>query len=383
MNTDQSAEATMNAHPPRPKIPLGRPVFDEEMKEAAVQALQNERFVLGESVFKFEEEFAQYCGTKFAVSTASGTAALVLSMIAKEVHGGEVLTTPASFVASANSIIHAGATPKFADINLETYTIDPANVRLSLNDKTKALVPVHLYGYPAAMKELCEIASKRGIPVIEDACQAHGASYDGRKVGGLGDAGCFSFFPSKNMTVAGDGGMVVTNDGTIAERVASLRDCGRTKESKYVHRMLGFTERLNTVQAAIGRVQLRRLDAWNERRRQIASKYNELLSDLDDVITPPNGDSVAWPVYHMYVIRYPRRDELRGWLERAGVETGVHYPEPIHLQPIYREMYGYKGGEFRNSELLCRDALSIPMNPNLTVDEASFVSERIHEFYRS
>jgi perosamine synthetase len=383
MNTDQSAEATMSAYPRRPKIPLAKPVFDEEMKEAAVQALQNERFVLGESVFKFEEEFARYCGTKFSVSTASGTAALVLSMIAEEVRGGEVLTTPASFVASANSIIHAGATPKFADIDLETYTIDPAKVRLSLNDKTKALMPVHLYGYPAAMKELCEIASKRGIAIIEDACQAHGASYDGRKVGGLGDAGCFSFFPSKNMTVAGDGGMIVTNDDTIAERVASLRDCGRAKGSKYVHRMLGFTERLNTVQAAIGRVQLRRLDAWNERRRQIASKYNELLSDLDDVITPPNGDSIAWPVYHMYVIRCQRRDELRAWLERAGVEAGVHYPEPIHLQPLYREMFRYRGGEFPNSELLCRDALSIPMHPNLTVDEANFVSERIHELYQS
>lgn len=373
----------MSAYPPRPKIPLARPVFDEEMKEAAVQALQSERFVLGESVFKFEEEFARYCGTKFAVSTASGTAALVLSMIAEEVRGGEVLTTPASFVASANSIIHAGATPKFADISLETYTIDPAKVRLSLSDKARALVPVHLYGYPAAMKELCEIASARGIAVIEDACQAHGASYDGRKVGSLGDAGCFSFFSSKNMTVAGDGGMVVTNDDLIAERVASLRDCGRAKGSKYVHRLLGFTERLNTVQAAIGRVQLRRLDVWNERRRHIAARYNKLLSDLDDVITPPNGDSIAWPVYHMYVIRCQRRDELRAWLERAGVETGVHYPEPIHLQPLYREMFRYSGGEFPNSELLCRDALSIPMYPSLGIDEANFVSERLHEFYKS
>jgi perosamine synthetase len=383
MSPTQSIDTTKSAQAQRSKIQLANPVLDEEMMQAAIQALQNERFVLGESVFKFEEEFARYCGTKFAVSTASGTAALVLSMIAKEVRGGEVLTTPASFVASANSIIHAGATPKFADINLETYTIDPAKVRSSLNDKTKALVPVHLYGYPAAMKELCEIASKRGIPVIEDACQAHGASYDGRKVGGVGDAGCFSFFPSKNMTVAGDGGMVVTNDDTIAERVASLRDCGRAKGSKYVHRLLGFTERLNTVQAAIGRVQLKRLDAWNERRRQIAAKYNEFLSDLDGVIAPPNGDGIALPVYHMYVIRCQRRDDLRAWLERAGVEAGVHYPEPIHLQPLYREMFGYRGGEFPDSELLCRDALSIPMHPNLTPDEVTLVSEAIHGFYQS
>jgi perosamine synthetase len=383
MNPAQSIETIIGAQPRRPRIPLAKPVFDEEMKEAAVQALQNERFVLGESVFKFEEEFARYCGTKCAVSTASGTAALVLSMIAEGVRGGEVLTTPASFVASANSIIHAGAVPKFADIDLETYTIDPAQVQLSLNDKTKALVPVHLYGYPAAMKELCEIASKRGIAIIEDACQGHGASYDGRKVGSLGDAGCFSFFSSKNMTVAGDGGMVVTNDDSIAQRVESLRDCGRAKGSKYVHNMLGFTERLNTVQAAIGRVQLKRLDVWNERRREIASKYDELLSDLDNVITPPSGDSNALPVYHMYVIRCQRRDDLRAWLERAEVETGVHYQDPIHLQPLYREMFSYRGGEFPNSETLCGGALSIPMHPGLTADEVRFVSEAIHEFYQS
>jgi perosamine synthetase len=383
MDPTQSSETTTTAQPRRSKIPLANPVLDEEMKQAAAQALQNERFVLGESVIKFEEEFARYCGTKFAVSTASGTAALILSMIAVGVRGAEVMTTPASFVASANSIIHAGAIPKFADIDLKTYTIDPGKVMASLSDKTKGVIPVHLYGYPAAMNELCEIVSKREIAIIEDACQAHGASYDGKKVGSIGDAGCFSFFPSKNMTVAGDGGVVVTNDDTIAERVASLRDCGRVKGTKYVHSMLGFTERLNTVQAAIGRVQLKRLDAWNERRRQIASLYNKLLSDLGDVITPPKGDNVASPVYHMYVIRCQRRDELRVRLGSEGVEAGVHYPDPIHLQPLYREMYGYKGGEFPNSEELCRGALSIPIHPNLSVDEANFVSEIIHGFYQS
>jgi perosamine synthetase len=376
-------EATMSTRSPRSKIPLAKPVFDEEMKEAAVQALQNERFVLGESVFKFEEEFARYCGTKFAVSTGSGTAALALSMIAIGVRGAEVVTTPASFVASANSIIHAGGIPKFADIDLATYTVDPAKVESSLGQKTKGVMPVHLYGYPAAMNELCEMTSKRGIAIIEDACQAHGACYDGKMVGSIGDVGCFSFFPSKNMTVAGDGGMVVTNNDAIADSVASLRDCGRRKGSKYAHDTVGFTERLNTVQAAVGRVQLKRLDAWNERRRQIASVYNEFLSDLDSVITPPNGDKIVRPVYHMYVIRCYRRDELRTWLEHAGVEAGVHYPDPIHLQHVYRERFRYRGGEFPNSELLCRDALSIPMHPELTIDEASYVSDRIHTFYQT
>lgn len=365
------------------RIPLAKPVFDEEMKQAAIQALQNERFVLGESVYKFEEEFAQYCGTKLAVSTASGTAALVLSLVAEGARGGEVVTTPASFVASANSIIHSGATPKFADIRLEDYTIDPARVRASINDRTKAIIPVHLYGFPAAMNELCEIVSERGITVIEDACQAHGASYNGKKAGSVGDVGCFSFFPSKNMTVGGDGGMVVTNDESLAESVASLRDCGRGKGSKHLHHKLGFTERLNTAQAAIGRVQLKRLDSWNESRREIASKYDELLSNLDEVVTPPKGNAVANPVYHMYVIRCRRRDDLRAWLDRAGIESGIHYLHPIHLQPIYREMFGYAVGEFPNSETLCRDALSIPIHPGLAPDEVEFVSASISDFYRS
>jgi len=367
---------------PSAKIPLSMPILDEEMKEAAISALQNERFVAGESVHKFEEEFARYCGTQFAVSTASGTAALVLSLIAIGVRGGEVVTTPASFVASANSIIHAGATPRFADINLETYTVDPEKVRATLNDKVKAVLPVHLYGSPAAMKELCELASERSVAVVEDACQAHGASYDGKKAGSIGDVGCFSFFPSKNMTVGGDGGMVVTNDEAIAERVRSLRDCGRAKGSKYTHDLLGFTERLNTVQAAIGRVQLKRLDTWNEKRRQIASEYNDSLSDLGGLIRPPSGDSFVHQVYHMYAIRCSRRDELRNWLSSRGVETGVHYTAPIHLQPIYREMFGYKGGEFPNSERLCNSELSIPMHPSLTSEDMEFISGAIQDFYQ-
>jgi perosamine synthetase len=356
--------------------------MDEEMKEAVVSALRNERFVGGESVHKFEEEFARYCGTRFAVSTASGTAALVLSLIAEGVRGGEVVTTPASFVASANSIIHAGATPKFADIDLKTYTIDPENVRASLDKNVKALIPVHLYGFPALMKELCEIASERGLAVIEDAAQAHGASYDGRKVGSIGDVGCFSFFPSKNMTVGGDGGMMVTNDESIAERVRSLRDCGRAKGSKYTHDMLGFTERLNTVQAAVGRVQLKRLDAWNEKRRQVASEYNDCLSDLGDLVRPPSDDLHVSQVYHMYAIRCKRRDELRQWLNSNGVETGVHYTAPIHLQPIYRQMFGYEGGEFPNSETLCSNEVSIPMHPYLTSEDVKFISGAIHDFYQ-
>ncbi len=363
------------------KVHLASPSFDEEMKQAAIQALENERFVLGESVYKFEEEFARYCGAKFAVSTASGTAALTLSLIALGVGQAEVLTSPASFVASANCIIHAGAVPKFADISLQTYTMDPAKTRSSMNRKTKALLPVHLYGFPAAMEEICEIASKHNASVIEDACQAHGAIYHGRRVGALGDAGCFSFYPSKNMMVGGDGGMVVTNDEAIAERVTSLRDCGRVKGSKYTHDKIGFTERLNTVQAAIGRVQLKRLDAWNEERGRLARMYGAILDGIRQVTPPPAGDSKVRPVYHMYVIRCERRDGLRSSLAQAGIETGIHYTYPIHLQPIYREVFRYKGGEFPNSEKLCREALSIPLHPDLTDNDVRFVCESIKQFY--
>jgi perosamine synthetase len=351
------------------------------MKQAALSALENERFVLGESVFKFEEEFARYCGTSHAVSTASGTAALTLSLTSLGVRGHEAITSPASFVASANAVIHAGGEPRFADISTETYTINPAEVRSSLTEKTRVIVPVHLYGYPAAMDELCEVAMGKDVAILEDACQAHGASYDGRKLGSIGSAGCFSFYPAKNMTVGGDGGMVVTNDPQIAETVRSLRDCGRAPGSKYTHALVGFTDRLNTVQAAIGRVQLRRLDAWNERRRSIARKYDALLSDLDEVTTPPKGDTTSHPVYHLYVIRCRRRDELHAALNQAGIESGIHYPAPIHLQPIYRQMFGFRGGEFPKSEALCGDALSIPMHPGLSESEIEFVSESIHEFY--
>jgi perosamine synthetase len=302
-------------------------------------------------------------------------------MIAANMRGSEIITSPMSFVASANSIIHAGATPRFADISLRNYTIDPAKVRASLTNKTKALLPVHLYGFPADMRELREIASEQGLLLIEDACQAHGATYDGKKAGSLGDIGCFSFYPSKNMTVGGDGGMLVTHDKEIAESTRSLRDCGRVKGKKYLHDLVGFTERLNTVQAAIGRVQLRRLDKWNEDRRRIASRYDRSFRDLKNVTTPTAPDSSRVPVYHLYVLRCSRRDELRTWLENFGVETGVHYEEPIHMQPVYRELFGYRGGEFPVSEGLCRETLSLPIYVGISDEEVDYVTQSTQEFY--
>jgi len=361
-------------------IPLSKPVFDEEMRNAALDALQNERFVMGESVFKFEEEFARYCGTKFAVSTSSGTFALQLALIALGVNRGDhVVTTPYSFVATANAALYVGAIPVFADIDVRTCNLNPELAKEKLTSKTKAVIPVHLFGFPADMKNILDVCRDVNCAVVEDACQAHGAEYCGRKVGALGDVGCFSFYSSKNMTVCGDGGMVVTNNEDVTRKIAKLRDCGRASHCE--HDLIGFTARLNTVNAAIGRVQLRRLDEWNEKRRVCAGLYDKFLSDLNGLVLPPNGSFDIRPVYHLYVIRTKLRDRLKVWLEQKAIQCGVHYPLPIHLQPVYRELFAFKGGEFPNSELLSRTALSLPMYPGLRKDEIEYVCESIREFF--
>lgn len=363
------------------KISLAKPVIDEQMKKAVIDSLQNERFVLGESVYKFEEEFARYCGAKYAISTNSGTDALHLALLSLGIEKRHlVITTPASFVATANAILHSNATPIFADIDIETYTIDPDQITQKITRKTKAIVPVHLYGYPAEMDSIDKIAQQHELYVVEDACQAHGALYRGKKIGTLGDIACFSFFPSKNITVAGDGGMVVTDDEEVAETVAELRDCGR--KTKYIHDSIGYNARLNTINAAIGRVQLKHLNEWNETRRRRAQLYDSLLSDIEELILPPHGGLHIKPVYHLYVIRTNYRDQLKNWLEKNGIECGIHYPIPIHLQPVYQKLYNCKRGEFPKSEELCETCLSIPMHPHLTMDEVKYVSEKINEFYQ-
>jgi len=362
------------------KIPLSKPVFDEEMRNAALDALQNERFVMGESVFKFEEEFARYCGTEYAVSMSSGTFALQLSLIALGVAPrDDVVTTPFSFVATANAALHVGAMPVFADVGSGTCNIDIKLAKEKLTNKTRAVIPVHLYGFPAEMKSILDVFGDRGCAVVEDACQAHGAEYQGRKVGAIGDVGCFSFYPSKNMTVCGDGGIVVTNHEDVARKVAKLRDCGRA--SHYEHDLIGFTARLNTVNAAIGRVQLKRLDEWNEKRRACAKLYDKLLSDVGELVLPPRGSSDVKPVHHLYVVRISQRDKLKLWLEQMGVQCGIHYPLPIHLQPAYRELFAYKGGEFPKSELLSKTVLSLPMYPELRKDEIESICENIRSFF--
>ena len=365
----------------KPDIPLAYPIFDAEMENAALKALRTENFVSGEDVYKFEEDFAHYCGVKYAVSTNSGTVALQLSLKALGIEGklSKVVTTPLSFIATANSVLHVNATPLFADINANNYCIDPFEIQNKITHDVKAIMPVHLYGYPSDMNEIIKIAHENSIKVIEDACQAHGAEYYGQKVGSFGDVGCFSFYPSKNMTVCGDGGIVVTNDEETAKTVGKLRDCGR--KTKYEHDIVGYTARLNTVNAAIGRIQLKKLDEWNNKRRKNASLYNSLLQDLDQLILPPSESSQIKPVYHLYVIRTKKRDELKQWLEQNGIHCGIHYPIPIHLQPVYKQLFGLNSGTFPISELVTQTCLSIPLYPDLDEEKITYISNKIREWY--
>ncbi len=360
------------------RIPLMRPVIDEEMIEAAVSALRNERLVMGESVHKFEEEFADYCGTKHAISTASGTAALQLALQAMGLKPGDsIVTTPFSFIATANAAVHAGIQPKFADVERSGFNLDPVEVGNRVNSRTKAIIPVHLYGQPARMKEFRDIASEKGVKLVEDACQAHGAEIDGKRAGGIGDVGCFSFYTSKNMTVAGDGGMITTSDDSVAEAAKSLRDCGR--ESKYVMSRIGYTSRLNTVNAAIGRVQLRRLEQWTQARRELAREYRRRLIDVPGIELPPEERNGTKSVYHLFVIRSKRRDQIAASLEAGGIETGVHYPVPIHLQVPYRRQYGFTEGMFPVSESRAGQVLSLPLYPGLKIDELDYIAQRVRE----
>jgi perosamine synthetase len=358
---------------------MAKPSMDDEMVNAAVAALRNERMVMGESVFKFEEEFARYIGVKHAIAVASGTEALHLSMIAVGASGSDVLTTPFSFIATANCVVQAGGRPIFADIRDSDYNIDPSLAAKAMTKNTRAILPVHLFGHPADLEPLMEAAEMTGSKLVEDAAQAHGAEYRGRKVGSIGHIGCFSFYPTKNMTVAGDGGMVTTNDDDLAKAISKLRDCGRV--SRYLHDVVGFTARLNTVNAAIGRVQLKHLDSWNDRRRRIAALYERRLRDIPEIRLPPMGDVSMIPVFHLYVIRSSRRDEIAECLAKAGVDTAVHYPVPIHLQPVYQNMYHFREGGYPRSERAAREVLSLPVYPTLSDQEVDHICETIRGFF--
>jgi len=348
------------------KIPFFVQEFTNEMEEAAIHALRNESFVGGESVSKFEEEFAKYTGTKYAASVSSGNGALQISLMALGIGESHKVITPTnSFIASANCIRMTNAKPVLTDINTNDGGIDLSNNENIVN----AIIPVHIYGNPCDFDSVKSFAEEQKIPIIEDACQAHGAEYKGKKVGSLGDIGCFSFYPTKNMTVGGDGGMTTTDDEDIISKVKSIRDNGRKTKNEFDK--LGFTMRLNTVNAAIGRVQLKHLDEKTARRREIASIYRKNL--VQDCILPENKDGKS--VYHQIVIKHRKRDEIRKELADNDIGSAIYYETPIHKQPIYQE-FGY---ELPNSEKFSKEIMSLPSYPQLTDDQALEISEHVNK----
>jgi dTDP-4-amino-4,6-dideoxygalactose transaminase len=344
-----------------------------EVDEAIQRVIANTSFILGEEVKGFEEAFAAFCGVRYAVGVASGTAALHLALLACDVGpGDEVITSPHTFVATAETICHAGARPVFADIDLASYNIAPTQVEAAITPRTKAIIPVHLYGQPADMDPLLDIARHHGLKVIEDAAQAHGAEYNGQRAGTLGDVACFSFYPGKNLGAYGDGGMVVTSDAEIADGVRLLRNHGR--HSKYEHLIVGYGERLDALQAAILGVKLRHLDEWNERRRQVASRYRELLAN-HAIQVPQEVDGVRH-VYHQFVVRVQDRDAVRERLKGDGIAAGVHYPIPLHLQPALAWLE-YQEGDFPNAEWAAREVLSLPIYPEITEEQIAQVAQSL------
>jgi len=348
------------------KIPFFVQEFTEEMEEATIHALRNESFVGGESVIKFEEEFAQYTGTKYAASVSSGNSALQISLMALGIGDKSKVITPTnSFIASANCIRMTNAEPILTDIDMKDGGIDLSNNKDSVN----GIIPVHIYGNPCNFDSVKSFANEKNIPIIEDACQAHGAEYKRKKVGSLGDIGCFSFYPTKNMTVGGDGGMTTTDNEEIVSKIKSIRDNGR--KTKNVFDKMGFTMRLNTVNAAIGRIQLKHLDEKNARRRKIVSIYRKNL--VQDCILPENKDGKS--VYHQIVLKHEKRDDIRKELADNEIGSAIYYETPIHKQPIY-DLYGY---ELPNSEKFSKLILSLPSYPQLTDEQVLEICEHVNK----
>ncbi len=337
---------------------------------AAIQGvLDRADFILGQDVAKLEEEFAAYCGVKYAIGVDSGLSALELSLRALGIGPGDEVVVPThTFTATAAAVTFTGAKPIFVDADPETWNIDVTKIEAALTPRTKAILPVHLYGLPVDMHMILGIAEKYKLLVVEDACQAHGAKYKGKITGSLGNAGGFSFYPTKNLGACGDGGMVTTDDARVAETVRAMRNCGQ--RTKNVHETEPFNRRLDNLQAAILRVKLRYLDKWIESRRELAAIYNQILPDsVVKPIEPPGYRHV----YHLYVIRTQNRDALQAHLKERGIGTAIHYPSPVHLQPFFAKN-GYTRGQFPIAEKICSEILSLPLYPEMTREQVETVA---------
>jgi dTDP-4-amino-4,6-dideoxygalactose transaminase len=348
----------------------------QEMDTAIHGVLDSGAFILGPAVKEFEKNMATYTGVKHAVGVASGTDAIQLALMAYNIGAGdEVITTPMTFVATVEVMVLLGIKPIFVDIDPKTYIIDPNQIEDKITSKTKAIVPVHLYGQCADMDVINDIAKHHNLVVIEDSAQAVGATYKGKKATSLGDTGCLSFFPSKNLGAYGDGGMVLTDDDDIADRVRKLRVHGSA--TKYQHVYLGVNSRLDSLQAAVLNVKLNYIDQWNEMRRQNAAKYNERLSE-SPAVTPFVAEYNTH-TYHQYTIQVEDRDGLQAYLKENDIATGIHYPIPLHLQPAYENL-GYKKGDFPVAEEVSSHVVSLPMYPELPEEHIDYTTEHIKKF---
>lgn len=362
----------------------------EEIDDAIKKVIDNTSFIMGENVTNFEKNFAAFCNAKHCLGVSNGTSALFLALKAAGIkQDDEVITVPNTFIATTEVITHCGAKVIFVDIDPKTYTIDVNNIKNAITPKTKVIMPVHLFGQPCDMKPIKEIAEENDLIVIEDCAQAHAAEYNQKKVP-VGDIGCFSFFPGKNLGCYGDGGAVVTNNEEIAKKVDAWRNHGRTKGSKYEHDFEGFNERLDAIQGAILSVKLKHLDKWTDARRRNAKCYNELLDDADkmikhaDTVITPFEAEYAKHVYHLYVIKTKskdKRDELQKFLKDNKIECGVHYPIPLHLQPAYKYL-NLKEGAFPIIEEAAKTMLSLPMFAEMTDEQIRYIVEKIKEYYK-
>jgi dTDP-4-amino-4,6-dideoxygalactose transaminase len=350
-----------------------------EVTAAIESVLENCQFVLGPQVAAFEEEFAAYCGAGQAIGVNTGTSALHLALLAAGIGpGDEVITVSHTFVATAAAILYTGARPVLVDIDPRSYTMDVSRLEEAISPRTRAILPVHLYGQPADMDPILEIAHRRGLLVVEDACQAHGAEYKGRRAGSLGDLGCFSFYPGKNLGAYGEGGAVTTSRPELARRIRMLRDWGA--EQKYNHQLQGYNFRLEELQAAVLRVKLRHLETWTEQRRAAAGRYDAILSQSP--VSTPAAMPYARHVYHIYAVRTPEREALQRVLHEHGVQTGIHYPTPVHLQPAYAELARGQGA-LPVTERLAQEVLSLPMYPELQAEQQAVVAAAIGTRARS
>ncbi|MFV9510483.1 DegT/DnrJ/EryC1/StrS family aminotransferase [Tepidibacillus sp. LV47] len=351
-----------------------------EIYEALEQVMSSSRFILGENVKKLEKDIAKYSHVAHGIGVANGSDALHISLLACGIQpGDEVITTPFTFFATAGSIARIGAKPVFVDIDPKTFNINPGLIEEKITDKTKAIIPVHLYGQAADMDPILEIAKKYHLAIVEDAAQAIGAEYKGRKIGQFGDTACFSFFPTKNLGAFGDAGMIITNNDELAEKMRVIRVHG--SKPKYYHHVLGYNSRLDEMQAAILNVKFPHIDEWNELRRKKAAYYNELLAELDDVVVTPYEEENRYHIYHQYTIRVKDRDALQTYLKEQGISTMIYYPLPLHLQPVFADL-GYKEGDFPESEKAAKEVLSLPMYPELKQEQQEYVVAKIKEFYR-